>query len=281
MKLGSWHASLATAAAVSGVLIANFAMAQSGTSKRGLDVESAAERQTAPATVATPTEPLPAAAPASEPPTSAVGEADAAVDEAAPAAPVPFMAVRRPMSKSAGATSEEDGSRLLHRLQAPFPDFNVVVCLAGCPSGKERIVFFERRVALRSAIYQAPQRSQGYIQLAQATFTEKADPTAAASSAPPAAPRPAEAVPATPAPPANGPIQCVAGCYSTPKTYSGRRGPNEAAGVQAGRVPDATWLTGSDPQAATGGKPRVTRAGRQGPRPLDGGGGSDWFTKRF
>ena len=245
----SWQASAVAAGVAWSLLVATLAVAKA---QRGgsLEVESAVETRVEPS-VTQPTGRAPA-------PTVEMDEPKSPPTRATPVA----RPETTPASFRASVAKDEEGPP--HRLQQPFPDHNVVVCLAGCPAGREQIVFFERRVPFKSAAYRpSPWGGEPMLQLAQATMAEKPEPAAPTTAAPA---------------PSGTSIQCVAGCYSTPKGYTGRRNTTDGSGVTAGRVPDATWLTAKD-QPDTG-SPRMTRAGKRGARPMDGD-STDWFTKRF
>lgn len=163
------------------------------------------------------------------------------------------------------------GPRLVHgehRLQAPFPDHNVVVCLAGCPSGKETIVFFEKRPTISRTSY-------GTLSSARVMSVGMASDVQSTASTTRPSPAPVENA---------GGITCLAGCYSTPKTYTGRRG-LEIQQPQHGRVTDGTWMTvtsASEPPAdAVSAEVSVTRRGRQKTIRRNDSLGSEWFTRRF
>jgi hypothetical protein len=145
-----------------------------------------------------------------------------------------------------------------HRLQAPFPDHNVVVCLAGCVTGRETIVFFERRTVTDVITTATAPVATGFIRVADAGSSG----AITSGQAPVAEP---------------GGVTCVAGCYNTPKTYSGRRdvAAVPAAAPVTGRVFEGTWLTAAkEPVTVPAPAPTVKKR-----RPTSGG--SDWFTKRF
>jgi uncharacterized protein YegJ (DUF2314 family) len=99
-----------------------------------------------------------------------------------------------------------------HPLQEKYSDQNVVVCEAGCPSGKtDQITFIEPKSARK------PRSSAQMVQ------------TAAAGAA------------------KNLEVMCEAGCYgATPKTYHGVPGPalNAALkGLAASSAPAGSWVT--------------------------------------
>lgn len=153
----------------------------------------------------------------------------------------------------------EDTVGSLHRMQVPFPDHNVIVCVGGCPRGKETIVFFKKRLehfamASKPALGALKTRSSPLIEVSSSSGT------------PDAAEAPAAAEP---------PIQCAAGCYGGRKVFNGRRSidiPETPAGADEG-----TWLTGvASPQASP---PVMTRYSRSKGVRKDTS--SEWFTKRF
>jgi hypothetical protein len=152
----------------------------------------------------------------------------------------------------------EDTVGSLHRMQVPFPDHNVIVCVGGCPRGKETIVFFKKRL---EHFAMASQPALGALKSRSSPLIEVSSSGAPTAVEPPA--------------PAEPPIQCAAGCYGGKKAFNGRRSidiPETPAGVDEG-----TWLTGvSSPQASP---PVMTRYSRSKGVRKDTS--SEWFTKRF
>jgi hypothetical protein len=162
-----------------------------------------------------------------------------------------------------------------HRMQAPFPNHNVVVCLAGCPSGRETIVFFEPRrptfekPVRTAAVAAASTTDAGIIRVADTTGTSAPEPSRQ--------------------PAASTGVACVAGCYSSPKTYTGKRGAaalDMAPSAPVGRVIEGTWLTAvSEPSTTVdaSGRPSPVKRGlpAKAKRKPAASGSSDWFTKRF
>ena len=212
------------------------------------------------------------AAPVADQPQAAAAPQVKASEPAAskPAATEPdaLAAADEPRDQAPVATAARV-DRDTHRLQAPFPDYNVVVCLAGCAAGKESIIYFEKRTRTSDLVNQDRARPAP-SPLVRVAMNETAPVDSAVSKS---------------MADGQGPITCVAGCYSTPKSYSGRRGvaietPNTPP--VSGRVVDGTWMTVTKaaadvPESAYAGR-ATGRAGR-GKRQKDGG--SDWFTKRF
>lgn len=181
----------------------------------------------------------------------------------------PVSVAQQPPSPGLG------GGAMLHRLQAPFPDHNVVVCVAGCPSGREKIVYFERRKAGREVAWTTSTRQTSpIVQIAMSDVPMTNSAAATAASAP-------AGEPASDA--AAAPITCIAGCYSTPKAYSGRRDtPASKAGHAGGRVEEGTWLTATPAAAGdTRHGDAAMPAGSTATRTrMHRGRGSDWFTGR-
>jgi len=148
----------------------------------------------------------------------------------------------------------------LHPVAAANPDHNVIVCVAGCPNGRNSIVHMKRRVETQPA-------PQGPI-------------IAAADSV------------SVPTPSVNA-IVCVAGCYDTPKALPAAAPPAPKSRDQAGlgasgtRAPFAAaaservvgrWLTtvSTAEDVVRAPRPRVVTR-----RPARKSASAEWFTSRF
>lgn len=137
-----------------------------------------------------------------------------------------------------------------HPLAAAYPDQNVVVCEAGCPAGRNTIV------------YMAPRRPSGFLQVSNLTTSSNVTRTSTGTSAPAEPPQ------------ASAALECVAGCYAQ-RSNGGSRRPDQAA---SGRF-QGTWLTATEPQQAAPSpapRPRVSKSSLS-----HKGQSSEWFTSRF
>lgn len=176
----------------------------------------------------------PSARPPVAPPQRDAGALKAATDAAA---------------RSLGRDAAAGGDVRPHPLAAAYPDQNVVVCEAGCPMGRNSIV------------YMAPRRSTGFVQVSAITTSSNVTRVSTGRSAP------------DEQPPASGALECVAGCYG-PRSNGGARRPDQASGRLQG-----TWITATEPQQAApvpAAKPRPSKAGRSRK-----GQSGEWFTSRF
>jgi hypothetical protein len=145
-----------------------------------------------------------------------------------------------------------------HPLAVANPDHNVITCIAGCYDEPGRVVHFKKRVAIAPA--ETEPRPRGGIEPAMLTA-------------------PAPEVKAVA--PANQGIQCVAGCYDTPRAAApGARASlgsdHSGAAAKLGLVRDGVgdWLT------------TVSREGRQPVRlqprrSVRNGQSGEWFRRRF
>lgn len=179
---------------------------------------------------------------------------------APPAAKVPAVTPRRDetalkaatdaMARRLGRDDDLAGDVRPHPLAAAYPDQNVVVCEAGCPMGRNTIV------------YMAPRRPSGFLQVSNLATSSNVTRTSTGASAPVEQPQ------------VSASLECVAGCYAQ-RSSAGARRPDQAA---SGRF-QGTWLTATEPQQASPAsppRPRVSKASR-----ARKGQSSEWFTSRF
>lgn len=154
------------------------------------------------------------------------------------------------MARRLGRDDDVAGDVRPHPLAAAYPDQNVVVCEAGCPMGRNTIV------------YMAPRRPSGFLQVSNLTTSSNVTRTSTGTSAPAEQPQ------------ASASLECVAGCYAQ-RSNGGARRPDQAA---SGRF-QGTWLTATEPQQTTPApapRPRVSKASRTRKQHS-----SEWFTSRF
>ena len=154
---------------------------------------------------------------------------------------------------------ERPGDDLLppHPVVSANPDFNVVMCFAGCGSERDRVVFFKKRFT--SGLTPAP---------------STAGPAVIKVADGPAPPRPQQVASADTEP------ACVAGCYGNdPAARPARNG--AADGTVSGRIPGGTWLTTQAKADPFAGKvaPDATPKRVSPAKPKRSS--SEWFTKRF
>lgn len=147
-----------------------------------------------------------------------------------------FKAATDAAARSLGMAFDAAGSSRAHPLAASYPDHNVVVCEAGCPKGRNSIV------------YMAPRRPSGIVQVSNVITSSNVTRVSTSAGAP-----------AEP-PPASSAIECVAGCYGSRSSTGSRRSDQAASGRYPG-----TWLTATEPPQTAAGdtqRPRVNKYGR-------------------
>lgn len=177
----------------------------------------------------------------------------------APRRPTPEAydkAVQR-AQKSLAEERPNDDLLPLHPVAAANPDYNVVMCFAGCGAERERVVFFEKRFASGLTPVQSA-AAVGLIKVADAPVAARPQELASAGTS----------------------TTCVAGCYANDP--SAKRGRNGAAeGSVSGRIPAGTWLTTQAKADPFEGKaaPEATLKSPAAPKPKRSS--SEWFTKRF